>query len=428
MALASVLSDAAAAHDLLDFDRYLAPILRVLSDGAAETPFTIGVFGAWGSGKSTLLGMVDRTLKDQYPQDFVRVHFNPWVHRREPNMLVPLLHTLHDTLERDRGKRFAESAKKIGNVLLRMGASILLKTITTDAVSLEKLETIEQAYCKQRGLVESEIRNLRSTLQTEMDDIAKKGARVVFFIDDLDRCEPVDLIDVLEAVKLFFDLRNVFILLAIDKEIVDRAVQIRYSKFAFADAERAAAIGAEYLEKLVQLPLTLLPLSAHQVTNYVTSLTRTMQAPKTVLAQANVLIGLLQANPRKIKRVLNILATTLAVLQEEVSQSTPARTPDALDPAIVMRLVVLQVQYGELYAEVVKQPEILLALELAHAGELRVEELGDFAGFGQQRESIQKATRRHYRPESAKMAALFAGRPYSAVRSKLSSYVSLLTG
>src|SRR4051794_21289985 len=105
-------SDGAAARgdDLLRFDRYVLPLAQVLASGETSTPLTVGIFGAWGSGKSTLIKMLDEYLEVTDPDGFVRVHFNPWVHREEPGLLIPLLHTLHDTLAQDRKQRFTESA------------------------------------------------------------------------------------------------------------------------------------------------------------------------------------------------------------------------------------------------------------------------------------------------------------------------------
>ena len=110
-------SDGAATRndDLLRFDRYVVPLARAHSD-ETTTPLTIGVYGAWGSGKSTLIKMLDEYLGETEPDGFVRVHFNPWVHRQEEGLLIPLLHALHDTLAQDRKERFKESAKRIWNV------------------------------------------------------------------------------------------------------------------------------------------------------------------------------------------------------------------------------------------------------------------------------------------------------------------------
>src|SRR5688572_5784782 len=118
----AVLSDSPASRlgDELKFRRYVDPIVSAMTAPATQTPFTIGVFGAWGSGKSSLLGMIEERLADSHPGSFVCVRFNPWVHRREPNLLIPLLHALRDQLNQDPKRRFVESVKRIGAILANL--------------------------------------------------------------------------------------------------------------------------------------------------------------------------------------------------------------------------------------------------------------------------------------------------------------------
>lgn len=413
----SVLSDnpAPADQDKLNFDRYLEPLVSILTNPKTESPFTIGIFGSWGSGKSTLLNMIDQRLKRDYPDKFVRVHFNPWIYRGEESMLVPLLHTLHDTLQQDVKERFVESAKKIGTVLLRLGADFLLRNITADVASLENLEKLEKSYLQERGMVQSEIRNLRTNLQAQADAVKDKGAQILFFIDDLDRCEPTQIIDVLESVKLFLDLRNIFIILAVDKEVIDRGIAIKYHKFKFS-VDREGTIGAEYLEKMVQLPLPLFPLNRTQVRSF----TKSLNPPAVVAKQLDLFGTLLLPNPRTIKRILNILAVTSAII---------AASPDlaTLNPDIVARLVVLQVQSGDLYAEVIKQPDFLLALEAFYEGSGTQQVLESFRKFGPRAAIFQKLAKSYHHPDSY-LAKLFEGSPFEKIGKELPAYLTLLKG
>jgi len=416
----SVLSDSVslasvkrAGADWLKFQRYVDPLLSIFADPQTETPFTIGVFGTWGSGKSTLLSMLCERLEEKHPAKFVRVWFNPWNHRREPNMLVPLLHALHDTLANE--TPFKKSAKKIAEILLRLGADVLLKAITADVVSVEKLEKIEKSYLREKSKVESEIRNLRRTLQQEMDVIANDGAKVVIFIDDLDRCEPDELIGVLEATKLFLDLRNVFFVLAMDKEVIDRAISIRYDKFDFAK-ERRPAIGAEYLEKMIQLPLHLFPIHPTQITGFIEDACKAMRAPETIRAQIPLIAGACLPNPRKIKRVLNALSVTMTMASHL-----------QFDPGILTRLALIQVQHGVLYADVVRCPDLLVALQRAYNRTLNVERDEQFDDFGDRRAIVQPLAKGHYQPGSW-METIFKDATFEASRQLLPAYLSLLGG
>ncbi|WP_172838128.1 KAP family P-loop NTPase fold protein [Terriglobus roseus] len=396
----SILSDAAvgSTRDYLSFERYTDPLIEILSDPNAETPFTVGIFGAWGSGKSSLLQMLDEKLEAKDPKGFVRVHFNPWVYRGEKNILIPLLHTLQDTLEEDVMHRFTESAKKIGDVLLRLGADVLLKRLTADSVSLEKLEKLEAKYLEHKGQVESQIRKLRLTLQAEADNIAAKGARLVFFVDDLDRCEPEEIINLLESIKLFLDLKNVFVVLAVDKEVIDRGIEVKYSAFQF-EKSRKLAVGAEYIEKMVQLPLQLYPLHKKQILWFMNR----FGPGEAVKPHLSLLESIVLPNPRKIKRILNILAVSSHIADQ-------TQGIENLDRSLLARLAVLQVQAGDLYSQIVRMPDALFAFDglAADPPTFDVHNPGTFARFGARRDAIVQLCKDYYRPESF-LSALFRG-------------------
>lgn len=403
-------------EDYLDFKRYLDPLVAVITNPHTETPFTVGIFGTWGSGKTSLLRLFDSRLQRDYKDRFLSVWFNPWIHRAEPSLLIPLLHALHDTLDEQPVNRFKESAKKIGSVLVRLGAGILLKHLTAKAASMEDLDKLEESYLKTHGRVESEMRNLRKTLQAEVTKLADGGTKLVLFVDDLDRCQPAQIIDLLEAIKLFFDLEHLFIILAVDKEVVDRGVQIKYKDFKFAEG-RAPAIGAEYLEKMVQLPLSLFPLHSEQVKDFVAK----FNPPAAVQPHLSLLVDLLDPNPRKIKRVLNILT-----IVSEVAASTPALK--SLKADLVARFVVLQVQSGEVFSEIVKQPELLLALESTYAGHLKVEDAEAYHNaYGSRASQVQTFCQTHYRPGSY-LGTLFKGEPFKPVAAQFTTYLAMFGG
>lgn len=415
----SVLSDAPIqwSQDLLRFDRYVGALTEVIMSEQTETPFTIGVFGAWGSGKSSLLGMIDQKLAKSYHDEVVRVHFNPWVYRRESSMLVPLLHTLQDTLAEDPKARFIESARRLGVVLAKLSMGVLLGKLSGGVVSLEKLEDLAKSYAEQRGQVESEVRNLRITLQEQADIIQRKGARLVFFIDDLDRCEPTEIIDLLESIKLFLDLQNVFIIIAIAKDVVDRGVAVKYRDFGFA-AEKVVAVGDEYLDKMIQLPLYVLPIDAGGVGKFM----RGLDLPNSVAEQVNLLQEIVSPNPRRIKRVLNMCALTYAILQKSPGLGD-------LRKDLIARLVVLRIQSPELYALIASRPNLLVALELVYKGDLNADRTEGFVTRYGTAEggSMQEAVKRFHDSQEY-LRRLFIDSRFAEVVDDLQSYLTMLGG
>jgi hypothetical protein len=411
----SVLSDAPAGHasDRLQFSRYVEPLTEVIMNDATQTPFTVGVFGAWGSGKSSLLEMIDQKLASEHDQEVVRVHFNPWIYRREPNILIPLLHTLEDTLAEDGRSRFTESARTIGALAAKLSAGVLLGKLSGGAVSLADLNDLIAQYAKQRHETESEMSKLRATLQQQADTIHDKGARLVFFIDDLDRCEPNEIIDLLESIKLFLDLRNVFIIIAIAKDVVDGGVAFKYRDFAFTK-DKVLAVGDEYLDKMIQLPLYLLPIDSSAVRQFMDG----FDLPEDVQAQISLLQDIVSPNPRRIKRVLNTCAVTYAII---------GRSPGLQDLRLdlIARLAVLRLQSPDLYAAIIRNPELLAALEMTYRGKQQ----DSFAeAFGSERaESMMRAAAEFHKKQEY-LEKVFSDSTFAEVRNNLQRYLTMLSG
>jgi hypothetical protein len=81
---------------------------------------------------------------------------------------------------------------------------------------------------------------------------------LVFLVDDLDRCLPDKAVEVLEAIKLFLEVEGCAFVLALDEEVIERGIAHRYRDYALQGREGLTPItGAEYLEKLVHLPVRL---------------------------------------------------------------------------------------------------------------------------------------------------------------------------
>jgi hypothetical protein len=414
----AVLSDAPAfsGQDRLRFKRYVDPLVSLLANPASSTPFTIGILGAWGSGKSSLLAMIDEQLAARNPEAFLRVHFNPWVYRREPSILQPLLRALRDTMLADRRQRFQATALKVTSVIGTLAADTLLGAVTAGRVSLDKLDSARKQYAKARNEVDSELRNLRDLLRRELSGLEERGIRAIFFIDDLDRCEPDQVIDLLESIKLFLDVPGVFVVLAISKDLVDRAVAIKYHDFGF-DQGGLIDLGDEYLEKMIQLPLYLLPLDSRSVRTLLTD----FATPQVLAEHGKLLEDILIPNPRKIKRVLNFLAVTNAVVDQTAGL-------DDLRGDLVVRLTVLRVQAPRLFAAVLAHPDILIALELLYTGRLQLNESSLRTRFGADRgPALFREIEPHYQRQP-QLKAMFVGSDFSAEEARLADYLTLFGG
>ena len=118
---------------------------------------------------------------------------------------------------------------------------------------------------------------------------AEDGSRLnlLFLIDDLDRCLPEKAVQVMESVKMFLAARGCAFVLALDKDVIERGIEHCYRDYLFAHRKRRgkkkaggqrfrvlerhrrpADNRAEYLEKIIQLPIHLPRPTRGEVENF----------------------------------------------------------------------------------------------------------------------------------------------------------------
>ncbi len=90
-------------------------------------------------------------------------------------------------------------------------------------------------------------------------------ARIVLFIDDLDRCPPDRVVEVLEAVQLLVKTPLFIAVVAIDERYVTRALEKYYAGVLFHQGRPS---GTDYLEKIIQIPYRIRPVAHSALANY----------------------------------------------------------------------------------------------------------------------------------------------------------------
>ena len=106
---------------------------------------------------------------------------------------------------------------------------------------------------------------VQADLTRVLDLVATRERPIVVFIDDLDRCAPGTVIQVIEAINLFLagQYRNSIFVIAMEPEMVAAHVEAAYGDLLTKIEETRTAkgeaidLGWKFLEKFVQLPLTL---------------------------------------------------------------------------------------------------------------------------------------------------------------------------
>ena len=324
---------------LFSFDEFAVTLARLIADKGTKTPLTIGVSGRWGSGKTTLLHRVERMLSqtetlyepgkpavlefcngDENPQTQFRpcrtVWFNAWKYADEEQLLVALIRVIVQEMTRDDivskvlGKLLDPSYPRrdvVGTVLgwfsIKVGdVGVALNTgeakETPFAQKTAMLDLFDDAF--DRLLAAWVHRSL------DVDKVDPEKGVLVVFIDDLDRCLPPKMVQVLEAIKLFMDKRGCVFLLGADTEIVRRAVEKQY-----AEAGVTGQGAGDYLEKIVQLRFELPP-ATHDTMQEL--LDNEKMIGEDWGDSWRLLVTGAEINPRKVKTFVNDLNLQWAML------------------------------------------------------------------------------------------------------------------
>lgn len=179
--------------------------------------------------------------------------------------------------QNDAGGDAARAAMEKANLAYAQLANALIKDAKAAGVALTASQVEE--------LLES---GKAAKIPTKID-------RIVLYIDDLDRCPPDKVVDVLQAIHmlLFFPLFVVFV--AVDARWLRRSLRVRYPDLIDAGAARApggmveterAADAQDYLEKIFQIPFWVNPMSQEQGARFVHGLTKSLvTAPPEVLTK-----------------------------------------------------------------------------------------------------------------------------------------------
>ncbi|MEE9312035.1 MAG: P-loop NTPase fold protein, partial [Planctomycetota bacterium] len=231
-------------------------LVKEISNRSETHDFKIsGFFGPWGSGKTTLLReVVDKVNGDERRNAHVEI-FDAWEARDDDNLPLSIIAHL---IEPDHKKIWTNNIPKkaldyVTTALSTMSRLIggpgiadvakdkkVAKEITFSAKDNLLIQHAETR--KNRALLEEVLTELESTIL--VTGKRKPASRLVVAVDNLDRCSPSKMVDVLESLHNFKGLTKVRFLLVGDEVAFVEGIRSRYPTLS---QEGARA----YLEKIV---------------------------------------------------------------------------------------------------------------------------------------------------------------------------------
>ena len=379
---------------------------------ASETPLNVALFGAWGSGKSSFARLLEKSLeryrgvklvtynawtfegeslqrsfissaasslgmREEDGKDYIQFHSGLYEHSRSARF----------NLTTDHLRRIAAIAVGVAIAVLAFlaavvsvvayfaGADVVQQVIAaipallpSTAVTAVLVTAIQQLVAGARVEVDASAptqERFRQTFRNLLDKARtdKHHERLVFFIDELDRCPQDQVVRVMGAIRHFFDQPGCVFVVAADRDVIETALK--------HDARQATPLNpanpyyssaSEYIDKVFQHQLALPPLRGRRLTRFARDLVRekktglwaTLGAVEDGRLRDQLVYVLVPSHvhsPRRVKVLLNAFAASYRIAQSrgiDMDKNTQA----------LAKLTTLRTEFPLFAADLVLEPRL----------------------------------------------------------------------
>jgi ABC-type lipoprotein export system ATPase subunit len=205
------------------YEPYAKTVAEKLKHTKGESAFAMGINGKWGSGKTSFLNIVRNHLDKT---GIIEIEFNPW-NSHTPKAIIE---DFFGTMQYELAKHHSGISKQIHSYskkLVELNSNAITRGIQFSTSTLFGDESLNQ---------------LQKEIQESLLILNKK---IVVYIDDLDRLDKSEIIEVLRLVRNTASFKNTIFVVCYDREYILKALKDLND------------LSERYLEKIFQLEITL---------------------------------------------------------------------------------------------------------------------------------------------------------------------------
>jgi predicted KAP-like P-loop ATPase len=342
-------SDAAirsSSFDSLDRKEFAKSLGEEILKSQTKESLVIGILGEWGSGKTSIINMaVERigyySASSELKKPII-VDFNPWNYSEQNQLIYQFFNQLSLALKMS---NLSDNLKKAGDLLKIFGTVLSLGTLipTVGQPALFGYKVIKSGVDVEknvRDLLDKDLNGIKRQISAHLK---KMDNKIIIVIDDIDRLNDREIRQVFQLVKSLADFPNKVYILSFDRNIVIDA--LKNDQFHY---------GEEYLEKIVQIPLTIPLMSKQEIEEILFGhLSELIESPINEIDKihwADICQYGFKAfftNIRDVNRYINVVTFYFQLLKEDVN---------IID---FFAITALQVFYPDVYLKIRDNKEVL---------------------------------------------------------------------
>ena len=303
---ARAVSDLPADEDVIGVSPLVDGLEALLSDPKTTLPLAIGINAPWGAGKSSVMLQLRRRLEGSTARRWRSIEFDAWKYEQSERLWAALAKAVYEQpvaemgrwervkfrtrLEIERLGWWAFLSRTVLPIVAAAALVIVVAATGAKAATSVSIATIAGALglgqaARMLGLVADPFKRaidryaeqgakyadkLGFTAEAD-EDIGqltrlltrRDGQALAIFVDDLDRCSPKHVVEVVEAINQIFNSaagRPCLFILGMDRDVVAASSEAAYAELIAAmDPKLAEDFGVRFLAKLVQLFVSVPP-------------------------------------------------------------------------------------------------------------------------------------------------------------------------
>lgn len=194
------------------------------SDDNRTQNLVIGLDGKWGDGKTFVINEIKNILNEGNFSNFYLFSFQPWLFAKNTNYINAFMDKLNSEL-----------------IKLKCGINIFYLTAFKDMLNnnggfLGKLILF---------FINKSDEELKEIIQQKINLSSKK---FLIVIDDLDRLDPIEILQVFKLIRCVANFENVYFILCLDRKVVENSLDQYFQKFSNCNE-----VETHYCDKIINL-------------------------------------------------------------------------------------------------------------------------------------------------------------------------------